>query len=389
MPASHNNCNQPIIGPALPIDVDELPHTITTGHRVPVTVIDTGAANPGTTGDRDHCLLHGTAVASVLTHIAPGADVRSVRHSPHPDRPNGTVADLINAIDRALQEKPKILNISMVTCEDTPQLREAMGRAQHQGVLVVASIGNRGQCDEGTAPYPATIESVLAVGAVEPRTPDPAAGTWDAGRIVAQYSAPGPWADIYAPGGPVSAQLKMDGAVHTIVGDPNPFTGTSFAAPVVSGTAALIWQVLPDAPADLVRSILLDSAQHGGAVPGDTIPLKVINPHAAVELAMQHRDRGREDSAADQGASSHDDATSDHMALSVQAQTIQPVPTDYAVPGALSLLVCSVGIVALIARAFSSDKRPASGRVDSTRHGAGRGPWNPSTSMSDSDPTLK
>ncbi|MBC2682209.1 S8 family serine peptidase [Corynebacterium sp. 4HC-13] len=392
MPTQYTHCATPITGPSLPLDVGDIPHAITTGNNVPIALIDTGAANPGTSGDRDHCLLHGTAVASVLKSIAPGADIRSVRHSPHPERSNGTVADLVNAINRALQEKPTVLNISMVTCEDTPQLRDAIARAHKQNVLVVASVGNRGQCDEKTAPYPAMIDGVLAVGAVEPRHPDPTTGTWDAGRVVAHYNAPGPWADIYAPGGPVSAQLTMDGKVHTIVGDPQPFTGTSFAAPVVSATAALVWQILPDAPANLVRSIMLDSAHPGGASPGTSVPIRVINPQAAVELALSHRDKHTfppsQHHKPDQHA--HTFHSEDHtLELSVQAHPIEPVHNDYSVPGALSLLVFVVGIVTLIARALSSERRPAFGNTDNTRHGADCTPGKPNTSISSSRPIEK
>ena len=364
MPPAANNCQQPTTGPHLPLDLPDLPHGLATGRGVSITVVDTGAANPGTTGDRDHCLLHGTAVASVAKAIAPGSALHSIRHSPHPDRAEGTVADLIGALDRAREHKSKIINVSMVACEDLPALRSAVSRAHDAGALLVASIGNRGQCEEGTAPFPAHIDGVIAVGAVDPRSDTPEEGTWDAGRVAAEYSAAGPWADIYAPGGPVSAQLHVDGKVQTVVGDPHPFLGTSFATPVVSGTAALVWEVLPGSDATLVRSILLETSTPGGAVPGRSEPLLVVNPQAAVERALELKH------GADTGAAEGARDAEPRLATSVTAAPHIPEESDYIVPGAVVLVVCVVAIVALVARALLSDSKPAAGSMETTRHGA-------------------
>lgn len=366
MAPTPNTCQHPTTGPILPLDIPELPHGLATGRDIPIAVIDTGAANPGTTGDRDHCLLHGTAVASVLKEVAPRSHIHSIRHSPHVDRAEGTVEDLIHALNRAREHKAKVINISMVACEDLAALREAIAKAQDAGALVVSSIGNRGQCEEGTMPFPASVEGVIAVGAIGQRDKEPAEGSWDAGRVPADYSAPGPWADLYAPGGPVSAQLHIDGKVHTVVGDPNPFLGTSFAAPVVSGTAALVWEILPSSDATLVSSIMLDTATHGGAVPGSSRPLLVIDPQAAVERALEIR--------AERASKPINEATAMPLAtdLSTTVDTAPKVPDtpSYVVPASVAVLVCVVLIVALVVRALASDRSPASGSMDSTLHGA-------------------
>jgi membrane-anchored mycosin MYCP len=279
--AAQSRCDSPVTGEPLPVDVP-LPHRLSTGAGVPVLLIDTGVAVPGATGDRDSCVLHGTAVAGVLRTVAPDAGIRSVRQDPV----RGTVADLVTALEDAAEagrrDGLRIVNMSLVACEDTAELRHAVDDVTAAGVLMVASAGNTGQCGDGQAPFPASLPQVLTVGAVDPRTPDATSvAELRAGRQVADYSVTGPWVDLHAPGGPVSAVLggDADGAGElTVVGSPGPFTGTSFAAPVVSAAAALVWQVRPELGPAEVRDLLLATAQPG--------PAPVVDPAAAVAAAL-------------------------------------------------------------------------------------------------------
>lgn len=432
MPAAPQ-CSPPVFGHHLPLGINPLPHSIATGAGVPITMIDTGAGNPGITGDRDSCILHGTAVASVLATVAPGARIHSIRHSPRIDAAEGTVAELSSAVIKAITPDPsipmpKILNISMVTCEDSPLLREAIARAQQAGVLVIVSAGNKGQCEDTQPPYPASLPGVLAVGALteavatappqldsaevgaklegleldntmvaaaergatgSTNTRAAAEGTVDkqdvdqlnAGRTMAPYSAPGPWAAIYAPGGPISATLSTPEGQRTITGGPQPFVGTSFATPIVSGTAALVWQITPYLSAQAVAHILHTTASPGGAVPGSADPLLVVNPQAAVELALKVRTEWEQ--AENNGTNTQAEPLSrENQALSkaeqtaqqppaiahtITAHTIPPHSTDYSVAIALPAVVALVLILAAIARALASESKPASGRAETTR----------------------
>jgi membrane-anchored mycosin MYCP len=282
---SLEQCGVPEPGDALPVDVP-LPHDVATGAGVSIALVDTGASSPGVLpgrdGDLDHCVLHGTAVAGVLRSVAPGA--RVVSHRQITDRGSGTVAGLVDALERAVahaREHPevKIVNMSLVACQDTVELRRAVADAEDAGLLIVAAAGNSGQCAEGQMPFPASLPGVLTVGGVDARVAD--ASRLDdlgLGRVVADYSVPGVWVDLVAPGGPVSTVLRTAAGEVTIVGDPDPFAGTSFAAPVVSATAALVWQVRPEHSAAQVRSVLVDTARSGG--------VPVIDPAAAVASVM-------------------------------------------------------------------------------------------------------
>lgn len=385
----HGNCQEGTVAapgtvPLPDIDAPSYPalHALSRGRNVDVTVIDTGSAGPGVVGDRDFCVLHGSVVTSVLRAIAPEAKVLSLRHNAVASRAEGTVEDLVHAIDRALKARVKVINISMVACEDTTELREAIGRAEKAGVLVVASTGNTGQCPEGAPTFPSSLDSVLAVGAVAPRaqelvvagagsSADAAAGTstgasaaethsGDQGRVPAQYSTPTHWVDLFAPGGPVEGQVDVRGKVHTIVGNPDPFEGTSFAAPVVSGTAALVWHIIPQLSAREVRELLMSTATPGASGPGLGKQMLVVNPAAAVDRALDLRDARASDDDNSSGGS--DGAAGAHYELqTVSTQPHQPRATDYSVPVVLSL-VLALGIIAtVVCRAFSADNRPPSG----------------------------
>lgn len=376
----HGNCQEGTVAapgtvPLPDIDAPSYPalHALSRGRDVDVAVIDTGSAGPGVVGDRDFCVLHGSVVTSVLRAIAPETKVHSFRHNAVASRAEGTVEDLVHAIDRALKARVKVINISMVACEDTAELRAAIGRAEKAGVLVVASTGNTGQCPEGAPTFPSSLDSVLAVGAVAPRaqelvaagagsSADADAGTSagasaaktnsaDQGRVPAQYSAPTHWVDLFAPGGPVEGQVDVRGKVHTIVGNPDPFEGTSFAAPVVSGTAALVWQIVPQLSVQEVRELLTATATPGASGPGLGKQMLVINPAAAVDRALDLRDARASDGSAD----------SHYELQTVSTQPHQPGAADYSVPVVLSL-VLALGIIAtVVCRAFSADSRPPSG----------------------------
>lgn len=402
-----NPCEQPVTGSELPLDVDlgNVPG-ITNGHGISIAIIDTGSATPTARGDRDHCVLHGTAVASVASTIAPGSTVTTYRHSEKPEDSDGTVHTLVRAIDRAVKDHAKIINISMVACSDTAALRGAIARASKSGALVVASAGNRDQCEAGKTAYPAALPAVLSIGAVENRqqpshqstnnspaeagTADPHGTTAttkpDAGMVPADYSMPADHIDLYAPGGPVSARLRTeDGATHTIVGNPAPFQGTSFASPIVAGTAALVWQLWPSATASQIRQLLETTAVPGGADEATPHPVHVVSPARAVNTALELT------SAAQGKATAHNTNSNEFAApgipSAVSAHPPTPATADYRVAIGLSIVLALAVIAAVVARALASESKPPSGKPEINRHGTSTGFRNPNASRSAWDPT--
>jgi len=128
---------------------------------------------------------------------------------------------------------------------DTPRITQAADEAVRRGILVVAAAGNEAQTEWGSLLCPADGDSVIAVGAV------------DRDRKVASFSSRGPTADgrikpdLAALGVDVTAAWKEDGELGY-----RQISGTSFAAPLVAGLAALILQAHPDWEPIQVREAL-------------------------------------------------------------------------------------------------------------------------------------
>ena len=290
-------------------------HTLATGRGVTVAVIDTGVAphprlqarlQPGDDLISDNplhdCDGHGTIIAGIIAAgpghddylgIAPEATILSIRQTSAHHEGGGTLETLTTAIHRALDHGAQVINISVVSCipgtfRGTPEaaalrhdLDEALQRAEHQGTVVVAASGNlNNTCQADSIVYPAHSPTVLAVGAQEePHT-------------IAEYSLPPDGMALSAPGtAPVGlSPFETDNwgfasGIHTANED-SPFVGTSFAAPVVSGTAALLRERFPaETPAQL-RARIIDSAEPGtGAVD----PYRALTHTPARYSGAEHR----------------------------------------------------------------------------------------------------
>ena len=147
-----------------------------------------------------------------------------------------------------------IINLSFGGPGDDPTMHSAIVSAANSGALVVAAAGN----DGSSAPfYPAAYPEVLAVAAVGPDGAPPA------------YSNFGSYVGVRAPGGNFALGDATDGVVSTIwnffatPGSAATYAfgeGTSFAAPHVSGVAALVLARSPGLTAAALRSRLTSYA---------------------------------------------------------------------------------------------------------------------------------
>ena len=301
-------------------------HAIATGRNVKVAVIDTGVApHPrllprldagadllGEHNSLHDCDGHGTIVAGLIAGaagpddyvgIAPDSTIISIRQtSAHTrdDDHGGTLESLTTAIHRALDLGAQVINISVVSCvpgalrthPDGAKLRQgldaALRRAEEQRTVVVAATGNIGtNCEPDSIVYPAHSSTVLAVSAQdEPHT-------------IATYSIPPSGVLLCAPGttpvglspdiGEPPASVFAAGMV-TEQG-PSSFTGTSFAAPIVSGTAALLKERYPDDTALQIRARIIESADPGT---GAVSPYRALTQVPAKYSTIMHRQQAVE-----------------------------------------------------------------------------------------------
>lgn len=278
-------------------------HAQATGAGVTVAVIDTGIhphpqlgqllpgpdlVDPDEPNPFEDCDAHGTVVAGVIAAadigVAPDARLVSIRQtSAHYREASGPAAaadeaaagnldTLAEAIEAAVDEGAEVINISVVSClppgaaVDTARLDAVLGQAEAAGTVVVAAAGNAGQnCEPGHTVYPTHSETVISVGALSHP------------QVHADYSIPPPDSGLaLAAPGSVPLGLNSDGrgwARAVMAGDgtgpPRQFTGTSFAAPTVAGTVALLRELHPHASAADIRGLLAQAAEpaHGGLDP--------------------------------------------------------------------------------------------------------------------------
>ncbi|MDQ3556342.1 MAG: S8 family peptidase, partial [Gemmatimonadota bacterium] len=245
---------------------------------------------------------HGTHVAGIIgavrgndvgiDGIAPAVRIMSVRTVPDGDERDKDVA---NAIRYAVDNGAHIINMSFGKAY-SPQksvVDEAVKYADGRGVLLVHAAGNDG-ADLGRKPsYPTPnyqnggrAQNWIEVGA----------SSWGvADSLAAPFSNYGQGqVDVFAPGVDILSTVPGDEYERN--------SGTSMAAPVVSGLAALLMAYYPDLSATDVKRIILESASRRaeqrvvrpGSTTGETVPFGslsgtggVVNAEAALRIADQ------------------------------------------------------------------------------------------------------
>ncbi len=162
---------------------------------------------------------HGTFVTGLLLLTAPDVSIVPLRVFDG----NG-VGDQFNvalAIDWAVNHEVDIINMSFGTTEMIDVLRLAIEDAAKRKIVMIAAVGNEGSSIPN---YPAAHPDVIAVAAV------------DTLEMLANFSNYGDYIDLVAPGVNLYSSLAGDY-------DWGTWSGTSFSAPIVSGTVAMIKQI--------------------------------------------------------------------------------------------------------------------------------------------------
>jgi len=136
--------------------------------------------------------------------VAPEVEIYALKALSGPQE-SGTVADVIRAVDWAIEHKLHIISLSLGS--DTPSFleRQAFQRAWDAGVIAVAAAGNGYDGNDGLS-YPAGYPTVLSVGAV------------DSEQNVALFSRRGVDLKIVAPGVDVLS-CKRVGVEVAVVGE--------------------------------------------------------------------------------------------------------------------------------------------------------------------------
>jgi hypothetical protein len=227
-------------------------------------------------------LYHGTWVASVLfappggdvTGIAPGCTgvlVPSLRGEPTDHDP----LNLARALECALANGASVVLVEHCLPSRSGDIDDVLKRVLRanapDGALIVASAGN----EEGLSScFPAALPDVLAVGAYD-----------DEGRVLGFSN----WGPEYDGHGIVAPGANILGAVPG--GGTRSHKGTSCAAPIVAGVAALLLSLqrergaVPD-PA-VIRSALLSTAAPCSARDSDRNPRRCLAGKLDVAAATE------------------------------------------------------------------------------------------------------
>lgn len=229
---------------------------------------------------------HGTHITSVAAgrqwsesgayeSVAPGASVYVVRA--FDENGVGTYLDVIEGIqwvvDRSAELGIRVLNLSFSAEPqsyywDDP-LNQAVMAAWEAGIVVITSAGNTGP-EPMSVGVPGNVPYVVTVGSVDDNY-TPADQSDD---FLSTFSSAGPTyerfikPEVAAPGGHVLARMNPNGQIAKAhreylheKGTYFAMSGTSQAAAVVSGVAALVLQAEPMLSPDDVKCRLLSAAK--------------------------------------------------------------------------------------------------------------------------------
>lgn len=297
-------------------------------------------------GDEDG---HGTSVSAVLLGAKNDSDTHGVAFNAtllalRTDTP-GSCADtsanggcshdditIASAVDIAVSNGARVINLSLGGTSPNTLLRAAMSRATAAGTILVISAGNDGAANPDEfamiANDPIARNLVVIAGGVD-----------DNNAI-----------SVYATGGSNSAGSAADHVVMALAtrvrtinedGAAVYASGTSFAAPAVSGAIALLAQAFPSLTSAQIVDLILTSARDLGAAGVDT-----VYGHGLLDLASAFAAKGSTSVA---GTS---------IAVSVTGNGTLSAPMGDASVGGLSTLVLDA-----YGRAYSAELGGTFGRA--------------------------
>lgn len=337
-------------GPAIPAAQRSLDLTdawqFSRGAGQLVAVIDTGVSPhprlPGLIPGGDYvsadgdgtedCDAHGTVVAGLIAAtqvagqgfagVAPEARIMAIRQTSAlyqtkgagrekgpDDMPDGygKISALAAAVRRAADAGAGVINISLVACPTTEPASAEMGAlgaavryaAVEKDVVIVASAGNTDTCkasNPGADPlHPADDPWDHLASYVIPAWWDAyvlSVGSVDAFGRPSKFTVPGPWVGVAAPGESIASLDPRNTGLTTAKvanqGQVIPYSGTSFAAPQVSGVAALVRARYPDLRAADVIARIEATAHAPGEGWNPAIGYGTVDPVAALTAQVRN-----------------------------------------------------------------------------------------------------
>jgi subtilisin family serine protease len=227
-------------------------------------VSNTNDVRPRAAGSSADGFVHGTLVASLIgargnngigiTGVA--WDVKIMPLTALDDTGQGSTERVAMAIRYAVTNGASIINLSLEGYTRTQDVEDALAFARSRGVLTMAAAGNSGLPEgddvDAVRVYPVCLSQDQTFGVV-------GVGGTDTLDQKAEYANYGSCVDLSAPGYNLFGARPVSYATTTQAGYEGGYSGTSLAAPLVTGVAVLIKSVHPDWTAPQIRARLLQS----------------------------------------------------------------------------------------------------------------------------------
>lgn len=258
-------------------------HQLASGSGVVVAVLDNGVkldhpllissnvlpgydflnddADPGE--EAGYLLGHGTFVSGLVLLTSPGCSLLPVRVMS--GEGIGNEFCISKALVWTAAQGARVANLSFGSDARSNLMSDAVAYVTEVGMVLVASVGN----DASARPiYPAAMEQTIAIGAI------------DTTEVLATFSSFGKHLTLVAPGvgiyGPLAGEYEW-----------GTWSGTSFSAPLVTGTVALMLQLAPDLTSvqvadQLARTARIDLLWGTIELPDARYGAGVLNAFAAV-----------------------------------------------------------------------------------------------------------
>lgn len=193
----------------------------------------------------------------------------------------GTTANAIKAVDYFTDLKERH-GLNIVATNNSwggggfsQSLKDAIDRAGAQGILFIAAAGNDGRNNDSTTSYPSGYSSnnIISVASIT------------SGGALSSFSNYGVTSvDLGAPGSSIMSTLPG--------GSYGSYSGTSMATPHVTGAAALLKAIYPQATAAQIKQALLTGTSATTSLSGKTLTGGRLNVQGAIDALGQLVDTG-------------------------------------------------------------------------------------------------
>lgn len=192
---------------------------------------------------------HGTHVAGIIAAdprygsvggVAPSAQIISGQFIGNDG--GGSLGDAIIAMNSVANKGARVINMSWGGAPCVQNLQSAVKALSDRGILIVTASGNEGVNSDYSPTYPAAFSFLNQINVAASTTDDFLISFSNRGYRTVNVAAPGVGIYSTVPGNRIES---MD--------------GTSMAAPLVAGTAALLWSAFPNASSQQIKSAIYSS----------------------------------------------------------------------------------------------------------------------------------